>query len=487
MRTLSFKISEFLFVLMITTCFACCSKSGTGTGGVVTPPPPPPPPAPIVSDIAFWLTKGDGSVLMTKQNVTLNFSSGSAQPIVIAVDSAIQYQTMDGFGYTLTGGSAQLINGLSPTTHNYLLRELFSTDSNAIGVSYLRISIGASDLSVNFFTYDEVASGQTDLNLLNFNLDIDRFQLVPLLKEIIAINPSIKILGSPWTAPLWMKTNKNSVGGKLDPVYYSVYADYLVKYIQAMKAEGITIDAITPQNEPLNPDNNPSMQMTAAEQAEFIKNNLGPKLRAAGLSTKIIIYDHNADHTDYPLAVLNDASARQYIDGSAFHLYGGSVSALTPVHDAYPSKNIYLTEQYTASTGSFSGDLMWHIRNLVIGAPRNWCKNVLEWNLANDQNFNPHLPGGCTTCKGALTLNGDVVTRNVSYYIIAHASKFVPAGSVRVESTGSLTNVAFVTPAGKKILIVLNDGATSQTFNIWFKGKSVTTTLDAGTVGTFVW
>lgn len=324
MRAINHNLKECVFVLIAITCFACCSKNGTGSGGGTTnpppPPPPPPPPAVVVSDVACWLTKADGSVLMTRQNISINFSTASNQLPAIAVDSAIQYQTMDGFGYTLTGGSAQLINGLSPSAHTALLRELFSTDSAAIGISYLRVSIGASDLSVNFFTYDEVASGQTDLNLQNFNLDVDRFQLVPLLKEIIAINPSIKILGSPWTAPLWMKTNKNSVGGKLNPVYYGVYADYLVKYIQVMKAEGITIDAITPQNEPLNPSNNPSMEMSATEQAEFIKNHLGPKFQAANLATKIIIYDHNADRPDYPLTVLNDAAARQYVDGSAFHL-----------------------------------------------------------------------------------------------------------------------------------------------------------------------
>ena len=485
-----FKINlqKSVFVLLVTICFACCSKNGTSSGGIITPPPPPPPPPVVVaSDVAFWLTKADGTALLAKQNVSLNFTSSSNQSVVISVDSSIKYQTMDGFGYTLTGGSAQLINGLSPTVHNTLLRELFSSDSNAIGISYLRVSIGASDLSVNFFTYDEMSSGTTDPNLQNFNLDVDRFQLVPLLKEIIAINPSIKILGSPWTAPLWMKTNKNSVGGKLNPVYYSVYADYLVKYVQAMKAEGIAIDAITPQNEPLNPNNNPSMEMTATEQADFIKNYLGPKFQAANLTTKIIIYDHNADRTDYPLSILGDAVARQYIDGSAFHLYGGSISALTPVHDAYPAKNIYFTEQYTASTGTFSGDLLWHIRNLVIGAPRNWCKNVLEWNLANDPGYNPHLPGGCTTCKGALTLNGDNITRNVAYYIIAHASKFVSQGSVRIESAGNLQNVAYVTPGGKKILIVLNDGVSSQTFSILYKGKYVSPTLDAGTVGTFTW
>ncbi len=228
--------------------------------------------------------------------------------------------------------------------------------------------------------------------------------------------------------------------------------------------------------------------MTAAQQADFIKNNLGPAFQAAAIDTKIIIYDHNCDRPDYPLAVLNDAAARPFINGSAFHLYAGDISALSQVHVAHPDKHVYFTEQYTGSTGDFGGDLKWHLRNVIIGATRNWSRNALEWNLANDPSFGPHTQGGCTTCKGALTI-GATITRNVAYYIIAHASKFVPAGSVRIASNiaGSLQNVAFKTPGGKKVLIVENDGNNSTTFNFRFKGKWVTTSLAAGAVGTYVW
>jgi glucosylceramidase len=372
-----------------------------------------------------------------------------------------------------------------------LLRELFSTDSNAIGISYLRVSIGASDLNPSVYTYDDIADGTTDTGLVHFTLDQDLRYVIPVLKSILAINPNIRILGSPWTAPVWMKTNNASVGGSLKPEYYGVYAKYLVKYVQGMKAQGITIDAITPQNEPLYGGNNPSMVMQPAEQADFIKNHLGPAFQAAGLNTKIIVYDHNADRPDYPITVLNDAAARPYVNGSAFHLYGGNVSALSTVHNAYPEKNIYFTEQYTASTSSFGGDLVWHLANLIIGAPRNWSRNVLEWNLANDASFGPHTNGGCTTCKGALTISSaTAVTRNQGYYIIAHASKFVPAGSTRIESnniSGTLSNVAFLRPDGKKVLIVINETGNSQTFNIKFKDKQVTPSLDAGAAGTFVW
>jgi glucosylceramidase len=274
----------------------------------------------------------------------------------------------------------------------------------------------------------------------------------------------------------------------LQTIYYDVYAQYFVKYIQQMKAEGITIAAITPQNEPLNPNNNPSLKMLAEQQRDFIKNNLGPAFRAANITTKIIAYDHNCDHPDYPLTILNDAAAKAFVDGSAFHLYAGDIAALGQVHDAHQDKNIYFTEQYTASTGDFGGDLKWHLKNVIIGSMRNWSRNALEWNLANDASYGPNTIGGCTTCKGALTI-GSTITRNVAYYIIAHASKFVPSGSVRISSNlySNLQNAAFKTPAGKKVLIVENDGSSAVVFNIKFNNKWAVTTLDAGSVGTYTW
>ncbi|HUH33414.1 MAG TPA: hypothetical protein VLZ28_05630, partial [Daejeonella sp.] len=307
---------------------AGCEKK---TSGGVTPPVIPPKPDPVKTDVLFYLTKADRSSAFTKQNTSLLFSTASNQNPSIEVDESKTYQTIDGFGYTLTGGSASLINSLNSIAKDALLKELFSTDSTHIGVSYLRISVGASDLSAVPFTYDDMPSGQTDITLKNFNLDRERTDLIPILKQIIALNPSIKIMGSPWTAPTWMKTNNSFVGGKLKPEYYSVYASYLVKYIQAMKAEGITIDALTPQNEPLHGGNNPSMLMLANEQADFIKNHLGAAFETAGITTKIIIYDHNADKPEYPIAILNDPQAKKYIDGSAFHLYGGDISALSTV------------------------------------------------------------------------------------------------------------------------------------------------------------
>jgi glucosylceramidase len=436
----------------------------------------------------LWITKSDQSILFQKQ-----FNKSAFGPITntlpsIYVDDTKRFQTMDGFGYTLTGGSAQLLARMNTTDRAQLLQELFATDQNNIGVSYLRISIGASDLSDHVFTYDDMPAGKTDPTLSQFTLAEEQKELIPVLKQILKINPQIKILGSPWTPPTWMKTNGASKGGSLKPEFYDVYARYLVKYIQEMQKEGIRIDAITVQNEPLHPGNNPSLLMPQDEQAKFIKKSLGPIFTAAKVTTKIIVYDHNADRPDYPISILNDPEARKYIDGSAFHLYGGNVEALQDVHEAHPDKNVYFTEQWIGAPANFGGDLLWHVKNLIIGASKNWAKTVLEWNLAADPNQKPFTDGGCTACLGAVTI-GETISRNPAYYIIAHASKFVRPGSVRIASnvTMSLPNVAFKTPTGQTVLIVMNESDKPVEFNIRYKGKQSSSALSAKTVATFIW
>jgi glucosylceramidase len=441
------------------------------------------------SKVAVWLTTGDKASLLAKQSETLNFAdSQSGNNPLIEVDETQKFQTIDGFGYTLTGGSASLINQLPKAEKNALIKELFSTKNNGIGVSYLRISIGASDLSADTFTYNDLPAGQTDVNQNKFSISREMKDLIPVLKAIVAVNPDIKILGSPWSPPIWMKDNGSFKGGSLKPMYYESYARYFVKYIHAMKAQGITIDAVTIQNEPLHPGNVPSMLMPAIDEANFIKTALGPVFKKEGIKTKIIVYDHNADKPEYPLTILKDPEARQYVDGSAFHLYAGKITALSEVHNAYPEKNLYFTEQWVGGPGNFAEDLKWHVTTLIIGATRNWSRNVLEWNLAADPAYKPHTDGGCTTCLGAITISPSV-TRNVAYYIIGHASKFVSPGSVRIASNivGKLDNVAFMTPKGKTVLIVVNNNSKAQAFNIKTKGQLLSASLPAGAAATYVW
>jgi glucosylceramidase len=438
--------------------------------------------------IESWLTLADQSVLFQQQPEKLSFAEGSNDLATITVNPDQKFQSIDGFGMALTGGSASLINQkLNAAQRTALLTELFKNDGNNIGISYLRISIGASDLSSAPFTYDDTIT--PDTALLKFSIAPEKTDLIPVLKEIIQLNPQLQIMGSPWSAPVWMKTTPSFRGGALNPAYYGAYARYLVRYVQEMAKEGIPIAAITPQNEPENPNNTPSLVMTAEEQKVFVKNHLGPAFEKAGLKTKIVIFDHNCDHPNYPISILDDPAAKKYINGTAFHMYLGDISAMSTVHNAHPDRDVYFTEQWVSAKGEFGGDLGWHTKNLIIGATRNWAKTVLEWNLAADEHQNPHTEGGCTECLGAITINGSAVKRNTAYYIIAHASKFVVPQSVRIGSNEEkgLSNVAFLTPEGKTVLIVLNDSGAEKRFNIRIGSKMAQATLKNGAVGTYVW
>jgi glucosylceramidase len=458
-----FKTALFLFFAM--PAYSCFAQNG----------------------VSWWLTSSDKVALLTKQT-PLSFGSDNNSSSTIAINAAKKYQYVDGFGFALTGGSAQLMMRMAPAERKKLINEVFGKTGNEIGVSYLRLSIGSSDLNDHTFSYDDVASGATDLGLQHFTLKEDEKDVIPVMKEILAVNPDIKVLGSPWSAPLWMKSNENIQGGRLKDEYYPVYAKYLAKYITAMKQHGITIDAITVQNEPFNDGNTPSMMFLAKEEMHFIANNLGPEFTKQGIKTKIILFDHNCDAPEYPISILTDPAAYKYIAGSGFHLYAGNISALSKVHYAFPEKNLYFTEQMVVTRDDFN--VANPEERVVIGALRNWSKNVILWNLAADANNNPHTPnGGCPSCQGAVTIEGDNVSRNLAYYTIAHVSKFVPPGSVRVESTApdGLSNVAFHTPAGKTVLIVANKGKESRSFNITDNGKTIPVTLTGESVATYVW
>lgn len=465
-------MKAFTFLLFITTLFSCKGHEEQ------------------TEKADLWLTTLDKNSLLEKQEVDLVEKQKDSMNVVeVVIDTTTTYQEMDGFGYTLTGGSAMHINQMKDSAQTALLQELFGTGEDELGVSYLRLSIGASDLDEKPFSYDDLSEGQTDVELESFSLAHDTLDVIPVLKEILQIAPDIKILGSTWSPPAWMKDNKDTRGGSLLKEYYPVYAQYFVKYIESMKKEGIDIDAITVQNEPLHPGNNPSLLMLAEDQAEFIKDHLGPAFEENDIKTKIILYDHNADRPDYPISILDDPEVAKYVDGSAFHLYGGKIEALSEVHNAHPDKNLYFTEQWVGAPGDFAQEMSWHTENLIIGAPGNWSRNVLEWNLAADENQNPHTDrGGCDRCLGAITIEGDQVTRNPAYYIIGQASKFVRPGSIRVASnkTENIPNVAFLTPEGNVVVILQNTAKEEKNISVQLDQKVAKVQLPAGAVGTLV-
>jgi glucosylceramidase len=282
-----------------------------------------------------------------------------------------------------------------------------------------------------------------------------------------------------------MKTNGISMGGHLLKKYYATYANYFVKYIRAMEANGIQLHSITMQNEPEHGGNNPSLLMDATEQTVFLRDYLGPQLKEAKINIEVVLFDHNADHPNYPIAILNDAKAKSFAAATAFHLYLGKEEALSEVHALHPDKKIYFTEQWTGAKGSFDGDFLWHLEHIVIGTIQNWSSVVLEWNLANNAKFEPHTPLGCTECKGALTIQDGIINRNVSYYIIGQIAKFIKPGAIRTLSSvsdASLATTSFNLKNGKKAILILNKSAAKQiileqnnqyyTFNIPAKAAS---------------
>jgi glucosylceramidase len=470
-------------------------------------------PGPIES----WITTSDRASLFETQATNIDFRAGTAsRGAAIIVDPGQAYQTMDGFGFALTGGSAELLMKMSPEARTRVLKQIFSTDGTGAGVSYLRLSIGASDLNSFVFSYDDLPAGATDAQLEKFDLAQDKKDVIPVLQEILAIQPAIKILGSPWSAPAWMKTNGNVRGGALKPEFYPAYALYIVKYIQAMASEGITIGAITIQNEPLNSRNTPSMQWQVGEQLTFLRDHLAPAFAQAGLRTKVILFDHNCDRPDYPLTLLSDPVISRLADGTGFHHYGGDMSAMSLMHAARPDKNVYFTEQMIVERPNGKTiDIAQTVKRMLVDTTRNWSKNVILWNLAANPRNEPHTNnGGCPMCQGAITIDRDAVSYNLAYYTIAHASKFVRSGSVRIHSTQrgdtwvSLTedeerpgirrvatientivppNVAFRRPDGKIVLIVANDTGAPTTFSVQCDGATAELKLAAGAVGTYIW
>ena len=413
--------------------------------------------------------------------------------LTIFVDDAIKYQEIDGFGASLTESSAYLLKRkLTAAQRTDALRMLFDRQKG-IGLSMLRQPMGASDFALQTYSYDEMPEGESDPELKHFSIDHDRADILPVLKEIFAVNPNIKVIGSPWSAPGWMKTSGAMIQGSLLPDSYDPYAKYFVKYVQAYQAEGIPIFAVTMQNEPLHvPHDYPGLGMMAREQTAFLRDHLGLAFQKAGLGTKILIFDHNWDLIDYPISVLSDSNAARLAGGIATHCYGGSATAQDELHQRFPDKEIWMTE---CSGGDWQkGKVLQQQVQLVINVTRHWAKSVILWNLALNQNHEPYL-GGCATCRGEIVVDESTspaqVKTTVDYTALGHVSKFVQPGSRRIESNtfgqGSLEDVAFQNPDGSIVLLVLNSSDAVMQFNVSWRGQFAQYKLAGGEAVTFIW
>lgn len=377
------------------------------------------------------------------------------------------FQTVYGFGAALSNSAAYVIQN-SPH-RDQILNDLFSSSAN--DVSVVRFVMGGSDFqAVPPYTYDDIAADQTDFNMDSFTINKDYDFVLPVMKSIKAINPSIKVVGSPWSAPAWMKLSQTLYGGEMntESEYFEAYANYFVRFIQAYAAEGVTIDAITVQNEPMYETSGyPSMLLEWYQESNFIGYHLGPAFQRNNINTEIWIFDHNWDMTWYPLAILNEPIAYPYVSASAFHCYGGNPDAIQEVHDAYPDKDLQFTE---CSGGEWSPDfasnLWWNFQNLFAGQLRHWSRSTMFWNLALDQNHGPTVDvDGCSDCRGVVTVDTDAgsYVLNVEYYNLGQFTRWVKPGAVRVGSTEpdasrDWSNVAFRDDSQGTTVVVVGNG-----------------------------
>jgi glucosylceramidase len=473
-------------------------------------------PAPPATSAHVWITTANGADKLSDLG-TVDFSTAPSTAPTVVVDPTLTYQTMQGFGGAITDSSASVLYGLPAAQRGAVMASLFDPRTGD-GLDYLRQPIGASDFVTTApYTYDDLPAGQTDYDLRHFSVAHDQAQILPLLRQARALNPRLQIVATPWSPPAWMKTTGTLIGGRLidDPRVYHSYALYLLKFIEAYQASGVTVNAITAANEPQNrtPSGYPGTDLPSWQEDAVIAD-LGPMIAAAHLRTEIFGYDHNwqehpndvastppdevGDVNDYPQQVL-DSRAAKWISGISFHCYYGDPSAMTTFHNEYPKLKIFMDEcsgsQSTDPANTFSDTLKWQSRNLEIGSTRNWSSTVINWNLALDPTGGPHV-GGCGTCTGIVTIGpGDTVTPNAEYYALGQLSRFVQPGAVRIASTsfgttgwnGEVMDVAFRNPDGSTVLVAHNENDNAQAFAVQEGQQRFTYTLPGDSLATFVW
>ena len=443
------------------------------------------------SPAQMWLTTADQAQKLTPQAEQASLGRATGDE-TITIDTSRHFQKMHGFGAAITDASAQVLSGLPDDKRKAVMNELFGRANNGLGLSFTRLTVGASDFSTYDYSYDDTAGNVPDPKLRNFSIEPAKKYVLPRTREALAINPDLLVMISPWSAPAWMKTSRSLIKGELVPRFYQPFANYLARTVESLGREGVPVSMITIQNEPdFEPEDYPGMRVNSPDRAVIIGRFVGPTFRAHGLKTQILDYDHNWDDPQMPLTVLADPVARKYVSGVAWHCYEGDVPAQSPVHDAHPDKDAWLTE---CSGGEWSPRyaevLGWMTDKLIIGASNNWSRGTLLWNLALDPKHGPHT-GGCADCRGVVTIDPatGAVTRNVEYYVLGHASRFVLPGAYRVATAvrgDAVHAAAFINPDGSRVAILYRKSGAGPVA-IALDGERYSVTLPQGSVATVRW
>jgi glucosylceramidase len=447
----------------------------------------------LAQTVHSYRTTVDLSNALERQPSTTFSHLTRAAPLAIAVDDKQRFQTMDGFGISMVEGSAWLLHNRIPSAMSQQIMTRLFDPSRGIGLSFVRLPIGSTDLSRDHYSYDDLPAGQQDPGLKHFSTAHDDAYVFPIMRDALKLNPAITVMATPWSAPAWMKTNDSMTGGSLREDAISVFAQYLVRSLESFKKNGIPVKYLSVQNEPLHETKDfPGTLMLADQQKRLVGTYLGPDLSRAGFDTEVLAYDHNWDHPEYPIEILSDPAAAAFVAGSALHCYGGDPSAQSVIHERFPGRGIWMTE---CSGGTWQKESPLTVTtHLLIDSTRNWAKAVALWGVILDTDHNPHA-GGCGTCRGLVTVNlkqqPPTVTYTGDFYALAQASKFVHPGAVHIQSSSlgrqSLESVAFQNSDGSIVLLVFNNRSDAADFDVTWSGSSFHTSLPAQSVATYIW
>ena len=444
-------------------------------------------PGPVVSVVE---SSDDGTQTLAAQpNVQFFTAPVGANPVYI--DETQTDQTIEGYGAAFTDTAAYNLNEVATAAaHTEAVNNLFTRNGNGIGLSFMRVPMGASDLALSVYSYDDQPAGDTDPTLADFSIAHDQAYIIPLILEAKALNPSMEIMANPWSPPGWMKSNDSMInGGTLLPAAYTPFANYFVKFVQAYTAAGIPIDYLSMQNEPGNVSSYPTMDFDATDATTVLSQYFLPALAANNISAKVLLLDWNFDQIPYPQTEMANATiaASSQIAGVGWHGYGGQQGEMQLMQNQFPDLGQYETEH---SGGTWNADQFKTDFEDITAVMRNSGRTFVKWSLAVDQNYGPHT-NGCGTCYGLVTINSTTgaLSYDADYYTLGHFSKYVYQGAQRIYSSnaqGVLTS-AYLNPDGSSVLIAFNDSTTAQTFEAQWGNQNFSYTLPSLEAATFTW